>query len=441
MRFMNKNISLGVALALMAMASAELVLIFGAIGSAGNKFITVTLFSGTLLTVLLFGLRGLPKWITGDTIFATILVGIVASFAYNPWLTDIREFLLLLITLFAYVACRSISVEQLPTIRVAFQWTAGFIVFLGTIFTGRALVEQWNNPHGHPFVFGFDAGATNFTYCLGFMILAFVSGHLTKRQTLVLCASLILPAAVFGASLVRLAIAAIVGALLIDIFLVRDQRQRKYIAAVAATVLISASLGYAARYQTSIIRFKDITPIADEDSLTLKKDTPLPKKAFSFGGSEEFAPSCNLNISSYNSVAIRKALFRDALFFAPRAGPLGFGLDSFLSYSCVGLYEVHNSFLQAVVEFGWIVGSALIALIAYVAFSTLQLARRDPDVRFFLCSLAYLTALSLGYGRASREMALFALIGVFIGIIETAKNQTISTDSRADLEFIHQKTY
>jgi hypothetical protein len=41
---MNKNISLGVALALMAMASAERVLIFGAIGSAGNKFITATLF-------------------------------------------------------------------------------------------------------------------------------------------------------------------------------------------------------------------------------------------------------------------------------------------------------------------------------------------------------------------------------------------------------------
>jgi hypothetical protein len=428
----NKNTLLGASLAMAAMASAELILIFGAIGSTGNKYITGALFYGTLLAVLLLGLRGLPKWIIGDAIFATILIGIVASFATNPWLTNMREFLLLLVTLFAYVACRSISVEQLPTIRAAFKWTAGCIVFLGTILTGRALVEQWNNPHGHPFVFGFDNAATNFSYCLGFMVLAFVSGNLTKRQTLILCASLILPAAVFGASLVRFVPAAVVGALLIDVFLIGDQRQRKYVVAVAATVLISASLGYAVRYQTSIIHFVVVPPIEDDQqNLTFTKASPIPAKGLSIASKKpsdspvstnQTTPSCNLAINTNNnSVAIRKALLDDALFLAPRAGPLGFGLDSFLAYSCIGRHEVHNSLLQAVVEFGWIASSAIIALIAYVGFSTFQSARRNPDVRFFLCSLAYLVALSMVYGRASRETALFAIIGVSIGIIETAK--------------------
>jgi hypothetical protein len=431
----NKNTLLGASLAMAAMASAEFILIFGAIGSTGNKYITGALFSGTLLAVLLLGLRGLPKWTIGDAIFATILIGIVASFATNPWLTDIREFLLLLITLSAYLACRSISVEQLPTIRATFKWIAGCIVFLGTILTGRALVEQWNNPHGHPFVFGFDSAATNFSYCLGFMVLAFVSDHLTKRQTLVLCASLVLPAAVFGASLVRFGPAAIVGALLIDIFLIRDQRQRKYIAAVAATVLISTGLGYAVRYQTSIIHLVDVPSIEDDQqNLTVTKALPIPVKGLSLasrnssdssGSSNQMTPSCSLKINTNNnSVAIRKALLGDALYLAPRAGPLGLGLDSFLAYSCIGSHEVHNSLLQAFVEFGWIAGSSIIALIAYVGFFAFQSARRDPDVRFFLCSLAYLAALSLAYGRASREMTLFAIIGVSVGVIETAKNQT-----------------
>ena len=263
---------------------------------------------------------------------------------------------------------------------------------------------------------------------LGFMILAFVSDHLTRRQTLILCISLVLPAAVFGASLVRFALASIVGALLINIFLNRDQRQRKYIAAVAVTVLISASLGFAVRYYTSMINFEEVTQIEDnQQNPTLKKVLPIPSKALSLPSealSVSSPPSCDLQINKNNSVTIRKALLGDALYLAPRAGPLGFGLDSFLTYSCVGSHQVHNSLLQAIVEFGWIVSGALIALIAYAGSFTLRSARRDPDVRFFFCSLAFLAALSLVYGRASREMALFAIIGASIGIIETAKNQT-----------------
>jgi hypothetical protein len=386
------------------------------------------------LAVLLLGLRDLPKWNFGDVLFATIVLGIVASFVSNPWLTDIREFLLLLISLFAYVACRSISVKQLPTIRTAMKLTAGCIVFFGTFFTGWALVEQWNNPHGHPFVFGFDAGATNFSYCLGFMILAFVSDHLTKKRTLMLCVSLVLPAAVFGASLVRFSFIAIFGALLINIFLNKDRQQRVYVAAVAGTVLIAAGLGFAVRDQTSSIYFRNVTQIEDEQpNPTLTKPLPTPRKTFSFQikltsvpsvSPNQTAPSCTFQVNKNDSVAIRKALLGDALFFAPAAGPLGFGLDSFLRYSCVGSFEVHNSLLQAIVEFGWIVGGALIVLIGYAGFLNLQLATRDPNVRFFLCSLAYLAALSLVYGRASREMALFAIIGVSVGIIETAKTQT-----------------
>lgn len=426
MRFTMKPGLLGAALAIVVMSSSELILIFGAIGSAGNKYITGAFLGGTLLTVALLGLNELPKWNFGDVLFATILVGIVASFLDNPWVTDKREFLLLLVSLSAYAACRSISVKQLSTIRTAIKLTAACIVLLGTFFTCWALVGQWNNPHGHPFVFGFDAGATEFAYCLGLWILAFICEDLTKKRTLILCVSLVLPAAVFGASLVRFVFIAVFGAMLINIFLSRDQRQRAYVMAIAVTILFSAGLGSAVRYQTSILRFSNVIPIeGDQPNPTLKKQKAVPDKALPLPSVKPaFAPSCVLQINKNDSVAIRKALLGDAFFFAQRAGPLGFGLDSFSEYSCVGSFEVHNSLMQAIVEFGWIAGGALIALIGYAGLFNWQLARRDPNVRFFLCCLAYLVALSMVYGRTSREMPLFAIIGLSIGIIGTAKTLT-----------------
>jgi hypothetical protein len=366
------------------------------------------------LALFLLAGRGLPKVTVGDAIFAAMLVGIIASFATNPWFADRREFLLLLMSLFAYVAARSISIDQIPTVREAFKWIAGGAVLLGSIVTTKALLEQWSEPHGRPFVFGFDSGATNFAYALGVFVLAVVADELTKRKTQILCASVALPAWVFGASLVRFALAAIVGGLLLNIFLAKDRRQAGYVAALAITLLASSSFGYAVRYQSLAASF------GDKEISELK--TSQPKRSISGGLSEgKPPPSCASTINENDSISIRKALLRDAMYMAPKAGIFGLGLESFPQYSCIVGYEMHNSFLQVFVELGWLAGGAFIALIGYVAFFTLQLAKRSADVRFILCMVAYETALSLVYGRANRETALFAMIGCSVGIVETVR--------------------
>jgi len=295
-------------------------------------------------------------------------------------------------------------------------------VLLGSIVTGKALLEQWYEPHGHPFVFGFDHGATNFAYAMGIFVLAVVSDDLTKRKTQILCASLALPAMVFGASLVRFALAAVIGGLLLNIFLSKNRRQASYVAALVITLLVSSIFGYAVRHQS----LETIPKATSQEALTTSQPRRLMSmaRAPAVEQAPEMPPSCGSMLDEGDSVAQRKALLRDALYLAPRAGPFGLGLESFSEYSCIVRLEIHNSLVQVFVELGYLAGGALIALIGYVAFWTFQLARYNADARFIFCIFAYQIALSLVYGRVNRETALFAIIGCSVGIAETARGSS-----------------
>jgi hypothetical protein len=81
--------------------------------------------------------------------------------------------------------------------------------------------------------------------------------------------------------------------------------------------------------------------------------------------------------------------------------------------------QVHNSALQALVEFGWIGGIALVALVLLSLARLLPIARYDDGVRFALCSLAYVAAISLAHGRSNADILLYALLGVAAGVYET----------------------
>jgi hypothetical protein len=84
------------------------------------------------------------------------------------------------------------------------------------------------------------------------------------------------------------------------------------------------------------------------------------------------------------------------------------------------LTEVHNSVLQAAVEFGWLGGSLLLALISVVAGSLFPLAGYDDASGFVLCGLAFVL-LSLAHGRVSWGRVLFALLGCAVGLKDTAR--------------------
>jgi hypothetical protein len=132
-----------------------------------------------------------------------------------------------------------------------------------------------------------------------------------------------------------------------------------------------------------------------------------------------------------NSVAIRKALLGERCIWAEGGSAAGFerllGIPggshevqiAKLFESSVGLQVLYNR------------------VDAYVGF-TFQSARRDPDVRFSMFTY-YRAALSLAYGRASREMTHLRLeLGVSIGSSKYKIKQ--STDSGVQASLIRSWT-
>jgi hypothetical protein len=117
-----------------------------------------------------------------------------------------------------------------------------------------------------------------------------------------------------------------------------------------------------------------------------------------------------------NSIAIREALAKDAIYLIPTAGLVGTGLDSFMRFTCIKAHEVHVSVLQAAVEFGWIGGALWALLMSMTIYRLAPLAKRNPAARFILCSLVFAILLSLAHGRISRDNTLFALLGAAIGV-------------------------
>jgi hypothetical protein len=145
---------------------------------------------------------------------------------------------------------------------------------------------------------------------------------------------------------------------------------------------------------------------------------------------EIIAQSCTFT-NDFNSIAIRKTLLRDAIHLVPSAGPFGFGLASFMAHSCIKQTEVHNSILQATVEFGWFGGLCLLLLIGTAGYRLVSIARIDADARFVLCSLVQVTITSIGHGRVDSDMLLFALIGLAVGFYETGRTGLVVRDGAA----------
>ena len=200
--------------------------------------------------------------------------------------------------------------------------------------------------------------------------------------------------------MVRFTFLALAGALCLAIVL-SDAKQRKSIVVVAFAIFVAIVAGLLARY--------------DKASVYANYALELPSGDVGL----ERPPSCYLTVNPRNSIAIRSVLIQDAVFLIPRSKWLGTGLDSFMKLSCIKFTEVHNTFLQAMVEFGWLGGSLLVALVVVAGCSILPVARYDDAARFALCSLAFVVLISLAHGRVSRDATLFALLGCAVGVKET----------------------
>ena len=346
--------------------------------------------------------------VPADYIFFLFLLTISFSFAFNGQSSNTKECELLALSLSAYPACRLITETDLTIGRPSFIAVSSLIVVLGTVATGFAVFQQWDDPHGKPFVFGFDAAPTYFLQSLSFLILAGVTvGNLTMRRTAIVSALIFLPMAIFAASLVRFTFLALAVSLFVAIFF-SGVGQRKHVFVIGAVILLAIATGLTARYAKARL----IADYALEQSsgvVTWKRP-----------------PSCDLKINPKNSIAIRKALSLDALFLMPRAGWIGTGLDSFMNFSCIKQTEVHNSSLQAAVEFGWMGGALFVLIVVFTGVAILPLARHGGAPLFVLCGLVFVVMLSLAHGRLSRDAVLFALLGTAVGLKETTKSLVLT---------------
>jgi O-Antigen ligase len=395
----------GAAFAIILSTSSILILCFGIAGVTGNSTLTGALTAGSVLSIGLVCFRRHIAPSKADFCFLLFVASICLSFLLNGQTSSVKECLLLVFSLAAYPACRLVTKTDVAGMTPSFVSLTCLIVALGAVTNAVALAQQWDDPHGKPLVFGFDAAPTNFLQSLCFVILAAVTVvNLTPRKTAAISVLIFLPVAIFAASMVRFTFVALAGSLFFAV-LFSNPRQRKYVLVIAAVVLLAIVSGLAARYVTTQ-RFADYALEGLSGVITWQRP-----------------PSCDLVINLKNSIAIRKALTLDAFYLIPGAGLLGTGLDSFMSFSCIKLTEVHNSFLQAGVEFGWLGGTAFALLVIATFVSIIPLAKRGGAPLFIFCCLVFAILLSMAYGRISRDQILFAVLGAAGGLIETSRSK------------------
>lgn len=379
-------------LALLVSAGPILVISHGVLGT-GSAFTGAFLFAITAL-MLGFARWGQFENSPSDILFALLLSAIAVSFALNGATANSKESALLVLSLAAYPACRLAPEGN----RAIFLWITTAIVLIGTAATATALVEQWHHPHGKPYVFGqFDAAPIEFLTSLGFVIVAVVCTPLNTKRMWIISGLICLPLAIFAASQVRFTFAAIAAALIVAAW-IGEPAQRKYVLSILMVVILSCVAGMAARSTTTAKFLKhEVSSISEDTAQPSNADCPT--------------------IDRDNSLAIRGQLLRDAVSDLPRSGMFGIGLDGFLARSCMGsLTQIHNSFLQAFVEFGWVGGSAFLLLVLSSIFFISPICRHDYEARFVLCSLVFMILESLAHGRLSRDAVLFLFIGYAVGL-------------------------
>ena len=407
-----RQIALGATLAILLGYSAVLTLGYGLLGISGSSIVTGSLLLVLPIAIFLLSFRRQTFRIqTADVIFAGLLLVALLSFLINSETGGSgsrKEYLLLLTTFAGYLACRFITIEDINSMRPAFERMTAAIVFLGAIFTFAELVRQWDGPPGKPFVFGFPAAGTYFMGALSFLIISLVAtDRPTRLRSALISALIFFPTAIFAAAVVRFTFIALLGSLCVATVFT-EAGKRWHVVAVSLAIFVAVALGLGARSSTTQVYAAYVleSPVELKSSAEISvTNTPAI-----------VMPSCNLRVNMRNSIAIRQALIRDAVYLVPLVGFVGTGLDSFLSFTCIKAHQVHVSLFQMTVEFGWLGGILFSVLIGLATYQLIPWARSDARIRFVLCALVFAVSMSFAHGRISRDGALFALLGCALGV-------------------------
>jgi hypothetical protein len=404
------------------LSSAALIFIFGAFGLRGNSSIT-----GSYLVIAVVGAFFLGRQ-KGDRFTLTSMDAVVAVFATAAVIAslehfdegDFKEYMLLAInSILAYAAGRFLSNSVLSSIQRRLLQISTPLVAAACIATAPNLIGEI---YARPFVFGFFHAATVFCIAFGYMVIAYIYSDIEWRSkmSLLFFVLIVSATAVFVASTVKFVLIAIAITALFSLAcsIYRSVTIWRRVTLVLAAMTFGVVVGTVSRY-SFVVKIDDQLSNTGVFSGSVKPGQNVVKverraPPARSDPSISYPPSCNKTFDLNNSIAIRRALLGDAFFFLPKAGVFGFGLDSFARMSCFEGYQIHNSVLQAIVEFGWIAGIALIILII-IPFKQFLFRQQEFDVNllFLLSCIAFTTLLSLTYGQISRELPLFLFLGSF----------------------------
>jgi hypothetical protein len=432
--FMERRAATVVAASFVVAISIEslLVLVYGALGIKGNS-----LFSATLLALpsMLFICEALysryrPRLDPVDLVFCCFLSAVAVSFLTNEPNAKTKDVaLLILCSVVAYPSARVVRYCHIDKIRLYCFWLSAGILTVGTSATLYDLVFFPNVER--PIVFGFDHTVTVLSLSLAFFAISSIFQIQRWKSATGFFALLLIAVSTstFAASQIRFSLVATTAAFLLALFF----KPREFTCACILVFAVSAAAGLFARsdltsvmlsYMTELPKQKaDITP-SEEPKFhgSINIDPRYQTIPPDLSSQQEAMPSCKLRVNLRNSVVIREALYLDALALAPTVGFFGYGLDSFSKMGCLSGYEVHNLFVQAIVEFGWFGGISFFLLLAIPFWRLLPLARKKPDIAFMTTLYAFLILIDMAYGGINRELPLFVCVGAMVGILAARAN-------------------
>lgn len=378
-----------------AMSSGSIVILAHGVLHLGSIFTGLALFVPATLLIALSNWRDFKPNLC-DGLFVAFASCVGLSLLLNG-IGDPKEAILLAAALVFYPLGRLVIPAEA---RQGLLVLGSIVATSGCVATAIALVQQWSERHGKPMVFGqFDAAPAQFAMLLGLVLLAaLTSDSIGSRWRTLIGALSVVAGAVFAASMVRFALVAIGLAALMGLLLDPAVSRRRIIMTFCALAL-TLSAGVAMRWNTSAVFLNHM--------LTATGAVAVSKDATLLAPTSTRCPPIDID----NSIAIRRQLLVDSFRLLPEAGPFGIGAGGFAQQSCLKGFEVHNSFLQTLIELGWLAGAILLLLLVCAWRSVFPMAKMFADYRFATCCLVFVTLLSVAHGHISRDFVLFAVIG------------------------------
>ena len=408
-----------------------LVLIYGLLGTKGNSFFSAALLAlpSVLFICQALYLRYRPRLDPVDLIFCCFLFAVVVSFLTNESSAGAKDIgLLLLCAVLAYPSARVIQCCQIDKIRLCCFWLSAGILIVGTSAT---LYELAFSPGDErPIVFGFDHTVNVLSLSLAYLVISAIYQIQQWKSAAGFFALIVIAVSTsaFAASQIRFSLVAAAAALLLALFL----NPRKFTCACILVFAVSAGAGLLARSNLSSVMLGYITELPKQESEinpsepkfhgSINVDPRYQTPPSDLSPQQATMPSCRLKVNLRNSVVIREALYLDALSLAPTVGLFGYGLSSFSKMGCLSGFEVHNLFVQAIVEFGWVGGISFFLLLMVPFWRLFPLARKQPEIAFMTTLYAFLILVDMAYGGINRELPLFVSVGAMVGILRTRTN-------------------